>query len=126
MRNDITRTFVAALALGMACAVPLASAFARGGEGGGHGGGGPRIVGGGGGYHGGGYHGGGYHGGGYHGGGYGGGGYGGGGFGVGPAIGLGIAGLAAGALVGSYDPYYGNCSGYPARYDQYGRLINPC
>ena len=101
---------VAALAVAVGLLTPaVATAQGHGGGGGGHGGGGAAHAGGG-----------------YHGGGYGGGGYGGGGFGVGPAIGLGIAGLSAGALVGSYDPYYGNCSGYPARYDQYGRLINPC
>ena len=107
-----------AIAAGVAFLPSVSDAAARngGGGGGGHSGG----------FHGGG-RGGGFHGGarvgGFHGGGIrqGGGGYGGGGYGVG----LGIAGLATGALVGSY-PYYGNCSGYPARYDQYGRLINQC
>lgn len=73
---------------------------------------------------------GGYYGGGgyYHGGGYYGGGWGGGGW-VGPAVGLGVLGLATGAIIASqYPPAYyapppGNCWQRRPVYDQWGRFI---
>ena len=53
----------------------------------------------------------------------------------GPALGLGIAGLAAGAIIASQGPYYNGynngCTGYAPIYDAYGnylgqRPVNVC
>ena len=44
----------------------------------------------------------------------------------GPALGLGIAGLAAGAIIASQGPYYngyGDCTGYRPVYDAYGNYL---
>ena len=87
MRNTISKTFIATLALAITGLLAVAPAFARG-EG------------------------------------YGGGGFRGGALGLG--LGLGAGALGVGALTGPYYPYYGNCSNFPARYDQYGRLIAQC
>jgi hypothetical protein len=122
---------VAAIALGLGLAAPTTPASAgqwHGGGGGWHGGGGG-WHGGGGGWHGGGWGGGGWRGGGWRGGGWTGGYYGGwGGCGWGncwgPAVGLGVLGLAAGTAIASA-PYYGDDGCWQVRptYNSYGQFI---
>lgn len=45
---------------------------------------------------------------------------------LGGIVGLGLAGLAVGAIVGAQSPYYGDCYGDEPLYDRYGRQVARC